>query len=345
MPSRKSSPVFVPPPIHAASAKKRVPFQARRKVKTPSPRPISPLPPAVERLTPAGQERPKALKQRQIAEIKGSSKTASCTSEFRHTSVFKALKAIAHHLNDKQGVRWTKTSVTMIATALEVRLRSIIKDAYIIIRSHNQETLTRKALIAAGAIRGISRNMFLTDDQAAHEVAVVNNAARRGGAKKEKVPAELKGKRALKRKVVRMEEDGKLKDEWNKMKNKEPYASVANAVTGALVKRMNKIENVDRSRRLEVHMALVMVATNFLLNVVGNLLPNAQALKRKTIDPPMVDAVLKNEGFTSVGFTGMARVYRQKRRAAANKDEALVEAADQLILQAQMQQPHSMELP
>lgn len=264
----------------------------------------------------AGAERLPAkrtrITQSQIAEKKGATRTDSCESEFRHTSVYKALKELSNKY-EHPNVRWTRAAVTMIASALEMRLRNIIKDAGVIMRASKRETLNAKTIIAAGEIRGYAKSLFMTPNQSADYATAVHTKITRGP-EKPMGKAERKEAKAQDRK----DEKRSLEREWNTMKEskRDEYGAVSRATTGAAIGRLLQIENIPRAKHLEVSVALTMFSTNFLNNVVRNILTNLDSLKRTTADPMTTDSVLKSEGFTQMGYSGLVRAQRQKRKAA-----------------------------
>jgi histone H3/H4 len=260
---------------------------------------------------PAKKKRRGAMTQRQIAKTKGGVAERTQRAEFAFQPFYRAVKAIAGDAQVNFDRSWSRVGIKQLAAATENKLREVIEGAIRIMDSSKCQTLTADHMYTSAEFLGISRDSLMTDGQEAMMLETVKRGVPRGAAEgKEFREADQKALRA----------------EYEKVKSgQNALGAVAEALTASLMRALLKKEG-DRIRKkpVEVHLALINLAYNFLGATILKI-KNELNAKRKTVDSFTINNILSRDT-VQLGFSGFAVAQRSKSRR--DKSERQKEKAE-----------------
>jgi histone H3/H4 len=260
------------------------------------------------------------------SKIKGGAKTTpGQKSVFRRASLLKLLRRIVidKHLQPQaskdgkkdqpEAWKWSKNAVDMVSSALEMRLRDVLKDAWMIASYRGGKTITERA-VERSLIRADDNVMLMKDDaHMQHE---------------HHATSDLLGKKLTNVNGRQVESHlGRKTDATNK--------ELASLISLAAVRRLKMLVAAAHIKP-GVTVSLRNVTLNYLTSMIFQLVDILQTTGKSTISPEMVQQVLGASNHIAVGFGSREKGSRkaQARKAALNPAKLLAKAEKQAVTAA-----------
>ena len=281
-----------------------------------------------------------------MADKKGSSKSSGVrATEFRYASIYNALRSIAEELggvqvNSKNGgssltnVSWAKPAVLMIASALEYKLKKLLRDANSFTTFTKKKTVSVAAVERAAESDGIPLSVIRGPCQERSDAdAVVEKVSGKKAPTGDKAARGAQSKAAHTRKVnseaAAKTRECRHTDFLRNATDIRGFLLVSKAVSKASVKSLLTIVGAERSSSNDIHMVMTNIAYGFLAIIVRNLIAVLTLHKASRVTEHHAKIILQGVGITSVGFSGISKIERQKRVKKVAEDVA--EAADAMM--------------